>query len=95
MTFFDDSCSDCIMREYVPGVQWEGVVTKKGPYDEWMVLVPLANVNKQAVRCQSMTQDTADFPQCDTTRAVAEVKNNQPDNPKQQTYKVPAQIGVR
>ena len=33
MTFFDDGCSDCVMREGVPGVQWEGVVTKNGPFD--------------------------------------------------------------
>ena len=74
MKFFDDGCSDCIMWEDVPGVQWEGVVTKNGPFDmeglgglaaltrdEWMVLVPLANGNKQAVRCQSMTRVTATF----------------------------------
>ena len=61
--------------------------------DEWMVLVPLANGNKQAVCCHSMTRVTADFPQYDITRAVAEVKNNQPDNPKLQACKVPAQIG--
>ena len=46
----------------------EGVVTKKGPFDmggvgglaaltrdKWMVLGPLANGKKQAVRCHSMT----------------------------------------
>ena len=33
MTFFDDGCSDCVMREGVLGVQWEGVVIKKGPFD--------------------------------------------------------------
>ena len=105
MTFFNDGCSDCIMREGVPGVQWEGVVTKKGPFDmggvggladltrdEWMVLVPLANGNKQAVRCHSMTRVIANFPQYDTTRSVAEVKNSQPDIPKLQACKVPAKI---
>ena len=53
--FFDDGCSDCVMQEGVPGVQWKGVVTKEGPFDmgdaggcmaastrdEWMVLAPL------------------------------------------------------
>ena len=24
MMFLDDGCSDCVMREGVPGVQWEG-----------------------------------------------------------------------
>jgi hypothetical protein len=52
------------MREGVPGIEWEGVITKKGPFimggvgglatatrDEWMVLAPLANGDKQEVRC--------------------------------------------
>ena len=59
LTFLDTGCSDPVVREGIPGVQWEGVVTKKGPFDmggiggmaaktrdEWMVLVPLADGNK-------------------------------------------------
>ena len=81
-------------------------MTKKGPFemggvgglaaltrDEWMVLVPLANRNKLAVRCHSMTRGTANFPQYDTTQAVAEVKNHQHDNPELQACKVPTLIG--
>ena len=54
ITFFDDGCSDCVMREGVPGIEWDGIITKKGPFnmggvgglvtptrDEWMVLAPL------------------------------------------------------
>ena len=61
LTFMDSGCSDAVVREGVPGVQWDGVVTKKGPFDmggvgglaaqtrdEWMVLVPLADGSKQA-----------------------------------------------
>ena len=33
MTFLDDGCSDCVMWEGVPGIQWEGVVTKKCPFN--------------------------------------------------------------
>ena len=67
ITFFDDGCSDSVVRQGVPGVEWEGVITKKEPFDmvglgglaastrdEWMVLVPPANGDKQAVRCHSM-----------------------------------------
>ena len=32
LTFFDTGCSDAILREGVPGVQWEGVVKKQGPF---------------------------------------------------------------
>ena len=63
------------------------------PRDEWMVLLPLANGNKQSVRCHSMTRVTADFLQYDTTRAVAEVKNHQPDNYELQACKVLTLIG--
>ena len=106
LTFFDDGCSDAVMREGVPGVQWEGMVTKKGPFpmggvgglaaqtrDEWMVLVPLANGKTQSMRCHSMTRVTADFPKLDTTKAVAEVKRAQPNNRKLQECRVPTLIG--
>ena len=33
-TFFDDGCSDCVMREGVPGIEWEGIITKKGPFNK-------------------------------------------------------------
>ena len=92
-TFFDDGCSDCVMREGVPGIEWEGIITKKGPFnmggvgglatltrDEWMVLVPLANGDKQAVRCFSMDKVTTTFPKYDTAKAVAQVKEDAPDN---------------
>ena len=62
ITFFDDGCSDCVMREGVPGIEWDGIITKKGPFnmggvgglatatrDEWMVLAPLANGEKQVL----------------------------------------------
>ena len=75
LTFMDLGCSDAVVREGVPGVQWEGVVNKKGPFpmgglrglaaltrDEWMVLLPLADGTKQATRCHTMTRVTADFP---------------------------------
>ena len=106
LTFLDTGCSDAVVREGIPGVQWEGVVTKKGPFDmggvggmaaktrdEWMVLVPLADGSKQAMRCHSMTRVTADFPKYNTTRAVLEVKNSQPNNKELQQCKVPECIG--
>ena len=58
-----------------------------------MVLAPLANGNRQAVCCHFMTRVTADFPQYNTTRAVAEVKNHWPDNLDLQECKFPTHIG--
>ena len=40
-----------------------------------------------------MTRVTADFPKYNTTRAVLEVKNSQPNNKKLQQCKVPEIIG--
>merc|ERR1711940_309769 len=58
--FFDNGCSDCVMRVGVPGVEWDGAITKTGPFnmngvggmttttqDEWMVLAPLASGDMQ------------------------------------------------
>ena len=33
MTFMDSGCSDAIFREGIPAVQWEGAVSKAGPFD--------------------------------------------------------------
>ena len=65
--FFDSGCSDAVMREGIPGVEWRGIVTRKGPFgmggvgglssttkDEWMVLVPRADGKMQSVRGYSM-----------------------------------------
>ena len=54
MTFMDSGCSDAIFREGIPAVQWEGAVSKAGPFgmggvgglaaltrDEWNCQVPL------------------------------------------------------
>ena len=30
--FFDSGCSDAVMREGIPGVEWKGIVTKRGPF---------------------------------------------------------------
>ena len=75
VAFFDNGCSDCVMREGVPGVEWEGEITQKGPFDmggvggiaastrdEWMVLAPLANGGMQAVSRHSMYRVTTTFP---------------------------------
>ena len=64
MTFFDNGCTDCVMREGVPGMQWEGDVTKKGPFDmgcvgglaastrdEWMVFAPLSQSTSAEHAC--------------------------------------------
>ena len=53
-TFVDSGCSDAIFREGVPEVQWDGAISKPGPFDmggvgglaaqtrdEWVCQVPL------------------------------------------------------
>ena len=73
--FMDNGCSDCVVREGIPGFEWKCTITKKGPFgmggvgglssytkDEWMVLVPRADGKMQAVRCYSMNQVTSNFP---------------------------------
>ena len=48
--------------------------------DEWMVLLPRVDDKMQAVRCQSMTKVTEDFPMYTVTKAVQEVKADDPLN---------------
>ena len=87
--FFDNGCSDAVMREGVPGVEWRGIITKRGPFgmggvgsiscttkDEWMVLLPRVYGKMQAVRGYSMTKVTCDFPEIDLARAVKAVKED-------------------
>ena len=61
--------------------------------DECKVLMPLANGKKQEMRFHSMTRVIANFPQYDTTKAVAEVKRAQPNIKQHQECKVPTMIG--
>ena len=104
--FFDKGCSDCIVREGIPGVEWKGIITKKGPFgmggvggissmtkDEWMVLVPRADGKMQAVRCYSMNQVTCVFPTFQLTEAVEAVKADAPENSLLQNCKLPDSIG--
>ena len=104
--FFDSGCSDAVMREGIPGVEWQGIITKRGPFgmggigglssttkDEWMVLVPREDGKMQAVRGYSMNKVTCDFPQFDLTRAVAAVKEDAPDNKELQSCKLPSKVG--
>ena len=104
--FFDSGCSDAVMREGIPGVEWQGIITKRGPFgmggigglssttkDEWMVLVPREDGKMQAVRGYSMNKVTCDFPQFDLTRAVAAVKEDAPDNKVLQSCKLPSKVG--
>jgi hypothetical protein len=94
------------MQQGVPGIEWDGVITKKGPFnmegvgdivastrDEWMVLAPLPNGDMQAVRCHSMYTVTATFPRYNTTKAVAQVKEDAPDNAELQDCCVLPEIG--
>ncbi|MCP4996265.1 MAG: hypothetical protein GY934_21195, partial [Gammaproteobacteria bacterium] len=104
--FFDNGCSDCVMRVGVPGVEWDGAITKTGPFnmngvggmttttqDEWMVLAPLASGETQAVRCVTMDRVTSNFPRYNTEEAVAQVKAEFPDNCELQDCSVPPEIG--
>ena len=104
--FFDNGCSDAVMREGVPGVEWRGIITKRGPFgmggvgsistttkDEWMVLLPRVDGKMQAVRGYSMTKVTCDFPEIDLTRAVRAVKEDAPDNQVLQNCKLPSKVG--
>ena len=76
MTFMDSGCSDAIFREGIPAVQWEGAVSKAGPFpmggvgglaaqkqDEWVCCIPLVTGDFAKVRGHSMTRITSDFPQ--------------------------------
>ena len=105
-TFFDNGCSDCVVREGIPGVEWKGIITKRGPFgiggvgglssqtkDEWMVLVPRADGKMQAVRCHSMNQVTCNFPMYDLTDAVRAVKEDAPNSELLQNCKLPGIIG--
>ena len=104
--FFDKGCSDCVVREGIPGVEWKGIITKKGPFgiggvgglssltkDEWMVLVPRADGKMQAVRCHSMNQVTCNFPMYDLSSAVKAVKEDAPGNKMLQSCRLPSTIG--
>ncbi|MCP4994211.1 MAG: hypothetical protein GY934_10585, partial [Gammaproteobacteria bacterium] len=106
LTFFDSGCSDAVVREGIPGVEWRGCITKRGPFnmggvgglqsqtkDEWMCLVPRVDNRLQAVRCHSMNKVTGDFPMYDVTKAVNEVKADDPMNQLLQNCRVPEIIG--
>ena len=54
LTFFDTGCSDAVVHEGIPGVEWKGCITQRSPFDmgevgglaaqtkdKWMVLVPV------------------------------------------------------
>ena len=104
--FMDNGCSDCVVREGIPGVELKGTITKKGPFgmggvgglssytkDEWMVLVPRADGKMQAVRCYSMNQVTCNFPAYHLAGAVEAVKSDAPENELLQNCKLPSSIG--
>ena len=104
--FFDKGCSDAVMREGIPGVEWKGIITKRGPFgmggvgglssftkDEWMVLVPRVDGKMQAVRGYSMNQVTCNFPEFDLAKAVQEVKDDAPENEVLQNCKLPNKVG--
>ena len=106
LTFFDNGCSDPVVREGIPGVEWDGCITKRGPFgmggvgglsthtkDEWMDLVPRVDNKMQAVRCHSMNKVTCDFPMYDLSRAVKEVKDDAPNNKILQECKLPSMVG--
>ena len=106
MTFMDSGCSDAVFREGVPGVQWEGAVTRAGPFpmggvggmealtrDEWKVFMPLVNGACAEVRGHSMTKVTGDFPQVNIERAVEAVKEDAPHKAELQRAKLPSVIG--
>ena len=93
LTFLDTGCSDAVVREGIPGVEWKGCITQRGPFDmggvgclaaqtkdEWMVLVPRVDNKMQALRCHLMTKVTVDFPMYNMTKAVQEVKTDDPPN---------------
>merc|ERR1711940_185898 len=106
LTSFDSGCSDAVVREGIPGVEWKGCITKCGPFnmggvgglqsqtkDEWMCLVPRVDNRLQAVRYHSMNKVTGDFPLYDVTKAVNEVKADDPMNQLLQNCRVPEIIG--
>ena len=33
LTFFDSGCSDAVVREGIPGVEWKGCITQHGPFN--------------------------------------------------------------
>ena len=69
--FFDNGCSDAVMRAGIPGVEFGmGGVGGISSFtkDEWMVLVPRVDGKMQAVRGYSMNQVTCTFPEFDLTR---------------------------
>ena len=85
LTFFDTGCSDAVVREGIPGVEWKGCITQRGPFDmggvgglaaqtkdEWMVFLPKADNKMQAVRCHSMNKVTAEFPMDHVSKALQE-----------------------
>ena len=93
LTIFDTSCSDDVVQEGIPGVEWKGCITHRGPFDmggvgglaaqtkdKWMVLIPRSDHKMQAVWCHSMNKVTADFPMYDVSKAVQEVKDDDPCN---------------
>ena len=61
--------------------------------DEWMVLVPRADNKMQAVRCHSMNKVTADFPMFNVSKAIQEVKDDDPLNKLLKNCRVPDIIG--
>ena len=104
----DSGCSDAIFREGIPAVQWEGAVSKAGPFDmggvgglaaltrdEWVCQVPLVCGAYADVRGHSMTRVTSDFPFVNIDKAVEAVKGDAPHKIKLQEAKLPSVIGVR
>ena len=102
LTFFDTGCSDAVVGEGIPRVEWKGCLTQRGPFDkvgvgglaaqtkdEWMVLVPRSDNKMQAMRCHSMNKATTEFLVYNVSKAVQEVKAEDPLNKLLQNCKVP------
>ena len=106
MTFMDSGCSDAIFREGIPAVQWEGAVSKSGPFDmggvgglaaqtrdEWVCQVLLVCGAYTDVRGHSMTRVTSDIPLVYIAKAVSAVKEDAPHKVELQNCKLPSIIG--
>ena len=89
--FYDDGCSHSMFKEGVPGVELDGVITRKGPFaisaagnsqvkvnHEWSVLMEKNDGSKQVVVGVSADQLTSEFPLVNVTEAHKDILNKAP-----------------
>ena len=96
-TLYDSGCSALLLREGAQKELGKSVLKTKGPFivkgvgnttvkvnDEWQTSLPLVDGSRQAVEGWTVDEVTAPLPHIDLSRAVNEIKADDPDNVKLQ-----------